>query len=516
MFPSQDLSPKQGLPKESSSLISPSSKKKPLQKLQKTSQKQLKSLSKPKPKAVVKNLELKSLADPSASKKPQLKKNRSTKFSNIVSPKKAPKKLNFISQGLKLVKSSNRVKGNSSNRSLKLSLSPKSSYISLENIEYPLSPAKAISAFKSDLTTYEQGEILRYPEIYYVGTISNKIPPRIECENYGFDDSHTDYLLVKRDHIAYRYEILALLGKGSFGQVCECFDHKKKEKVALKIIKNKQKFHQQARIEVKVLCTLRENDPDDSKNIIRMKNFFSFRNHICITFELVSVNLYEFLRLNNFQGISLSLIRCFAKQILNALDYSKSLEIVHCDLKPENILLVNPQKASIKLIDFGSSCFIPERLHTYIQSRFYRAPEIILGIPYNCAIDMWSLGCILIEMFNGQPLWPGESEFDQLLYIISYLGLPPLEVLNVSTRKSLFFDGNSLKSHKLICGNTVAPASHTIESAMKGADSDLISFIENCFIWNPIKRMTPKEGLMHPWLKGQKSSKSLLMPNKLT
>ena len=322
---------------------------------------------------------------------------------------------------------------------------------------------------------------------------------------------------MKRDHIAYRYEILNLLGKGSFGQVCECFDHKKKEKVALKIIKNKPKFHQQARVEVKVLCALRENDAEDEKNIVRMKNYFSFRNHVCITFELISVNLYEFLRLNHFQGISLSLVRCFAKQILNSLDYCRSLDIVHCDLKPENILLVNPQKALIKLIDFGSSCFVQERLHTYIQSRFYRAPEIILGIPYTCAIDMWSLGCILIELYTGQPLWPGESEFDQLLYIISYLGMPSNEVLSISTRKSLFFDGNILKTTKLLCGKTVVPGSGSVQAAIKGADIEFIKFIEKCFEWSPLKRMNPGEALAHPWIKSQKpSNKSIILNNKLT
>jgi dual specificity tyrosine-phosphorylation-regulated kinase 2/3/4 len=74
---------------------------------------------------------------------------------------------------------------------------------------------------------------------------------------------------------------------------------------------------------------------------------------------------------------------------------------VHCDLKPENILLKGPTKSTIKLIDFGSSCFENERLYTYIQSRFYRSPEVILGMPYGMPIDMWSFGCILAELYSG-------------------------------------------------------------------------------------------------------------------
>ena len=517
MLSSNDISPKHGSQKDPTSLLSPAAKKAPVRKPSKLSQKPTKTL-KPKLKTSTKNLELKSTEDLNFTKKPTFKKNHSTKFSSIItSPKITSRKINFNPQGAKLTKSSSRVIVNTSNRSLKLSLSPKSSHLSLEDINYPLNPVKAITIFKAELTTYEQGEILKYSEIYYVGNLSNKITPQLECENYGFDDAHTDYLLVKRDHIAYRYEILNLLGKGSFGQVCECFDHKKKEKIALKIIKNKPKFHQQARIEVKVLCALRENDSQDERNIIRMKNYFSFRNHVCITFELISVNLYEFLQLNHFQGISLSLVRCFAKQIVNALDYCRSLDIVHCDLKPENILLVNPQKALIKLIDFGSSCFVQERLHTYIQSRFYRAPEIILGIPYTCAIDMWSVGCILIELYTGRPLWPGESEFDQLLYIISYLGMPSNELLSISTRKSLFFDGNILKTTKLLCGKTVVPGTGSVQAAMKGADIEFIKFIEKCFEWSPLKRITPSEALAHPWIKSQKpSNKSIILNNKLT
>lgn len=81
--------------------------------------------------------------------------------------------------------------------------------------------------------------------------------------------------------------------------------------------------------------------------------------------------------------------------------------LIHCDLKPENILLMQPQRSAIKVIDFGSSCFVNERMYTYVQSRFYRSPEVIMGLPYGCEIDMWSFGCILAELYMGYPLFPG-------------------------------------------------------------------------------------------------------------
>ncbi|MGB1101431.1 MAG: protein kinase domain-containing protein, partial [Pontimonas sp.] len=101
------------------------------------------------------------------------------------------------------------------------------------------------------------------------------------------------------------------------------------------------------------------------------------------------------------------LLRKFTYQLLLALTYlaKPELDIIHCDLKPENILLRQPHRSAIKLIDFGSSCKSKDRLYTYIQSRFYRSPEVILGLPYSKAIDMWSLGCVLVEMTTGSPLF---------------------------------------------------------------------------------------------------------------
>ena len=103
-------------------------------------------------------------------------------------------------------------------------------------------------------------------------------------------------------------------------------------------------------------------------------------------------------------------------------------------------MLKSPDKSGIKVIDFGSSCFQDERIYTYIQSRFYIAPEIILGIPYTPAIDMWSFGCILVELFTGYPIFPGENEQEQLSLIMEVRGLPLEQILDQSTRSKIFFD----------------------------------------------------------------------------
>ena len=154
----------------------------------------------------------------------------------------------------------------------------------------------------------------------------------------------------------------------------------------------------------------------------------------------VCARRYEFIKNNNFQGLSLGLIRRFAIQLLASLRYLRKHRIIHCDLKPENILLKAPNKSGIKMIDFGSSCFEDERVYTYIQSRFYRSPEVILGLPYDVGIDMWSFGCILAELYTGYPLFPGENEVEQLACIMEGMGVPPKSILDQSTRKKMFFD----------------------------------------------------------------------------
>jgi dual specificity tyrosine-phosphorylation-regulated kinase 2/3/4 len=111
---------------------------------------------------------------------------------------------------------------------------------------------------------------------------------------------------------------------------------------------------------------LRDRDPHDQNNIIRIKDHIYFRKHLIISFELFSINLYEFIKANNFRGVPLSLVRRFAIQILQSLKFLEEENIIHCDLKPENILLKSEDKSGIKIIDFGSSCFADQRIYTYI------------------------------------------------------------------------------------------------------------------------------------------------------
>ena len=152
--------------------------------------------------------------------------------------------------------------------------------------------------------------------------------------------------------------------------VC-AYDNEAKCEVAIKIIKSRRPFTLQAQSEISLLNLMLEKDKEDECNIVRMINQFMFRNHQLLVFEMLSYNLYDLLRNTKFNGVSLNLVRKFAKQILRSLAFfaKPDVDIIHCDLKPENILLKHPRRSGIKIIDLGSSCFATKRTYTYIQSR---------------------------------------------------------------------------------------------------------------------------------------------------
>ena len=241
-----------------------------------------------------------------------------------------------------------------------------------------------------------------------------------------------------------------------------------------------------------------------------MVNFvqsFYFRGHLCISTELLDMNLYEFIKSNAFRGFSLKIVRRFTKQLLSSLLLLKQHKVIHCDLKPENILLTHPLHSEIKVIDFGSSCFENEKVYTYIQSRFYRSPEVILGMTYGMPIDMWSVGCILAELFTGVPIFPGENEQEQLACIMEVFGPPEKHLIEKSSRKKLFFD--SLGKPRLTVsskGRRRRPSSKTLQQVLKCDDEPFLDFLARCLRWDPDRRMKPDEAIRHEFITGQKSS----------
>ncbi|KAL6247952.1 serine/threonine protein kinase, CMGC, dual-specificity [Rhinocladiella similis] len=363
-----------------------------------------------------------------------------------------------------------------------------------------------------NLNIFERGEIVDYADIYFTGTLSaRKIVGDLKSasSNFGYDDERGDYNITEGDHLAYRYEVVDVLGKGSFGQVVRCVDHKTGVLVAVKIIRNKKRFHQQALVEVNILQKLKEWDPHKKYSVVNFDQSFYFRGHLCISTDLLGMNLYEFIKAHDFRGFSLKLIRRFTKQLLQTLILLQQHKVIHCDLKPENILLAHPVHSEIKVIDFGSSCFENEKVYTYIQSRFYRSPEVILGMSYGMPIDMWSVGCILAELYTGYPIFPGENEQEQLACIMEVFGPPEKHLIEKSSRKKLFFD--SMGKPRLTVsskGRRRRPSSKDLRQVLKCDDEAFLDFIAKCLRWDPSRRMNPVEANKHEFITGVKMPSS--------
>uniref|UniRef100_A0AAQ5YTD7 non-specific serine/threonine protein kinase n=1 Tax=Amphiprion ocellaris TaxID=80972 RepID=A0AAQ5YTD7_AMPOC len=257
-----------------------------------------------------------------------------------------------------------------------------------------------------------------------------------------------DYQLVQHEvlcSLKNSYEVLEFLGRGTFGQVVKCWKRGTNEVVAVKILKNHPSYARQGQIEVEILARLSSENAEEH-NVVRALECFQHRSHTCLVFEMLEQNLYDFLKQNKFSPLPLKIIRPILLQVATALKKLKSLGLIHADLKPENIMLVDPsrQPYRVKVIDFGSASHVSKAVcSTYLQSRYYRAPEIILGLPFCEAIDMWSLGCVIAELFLGWPLYPGALEYDQIRYISQTQGLPAEQLLNKGTKTSRFFSKES-------------------------------------------------------------------------
>lgn len=224
---------------------------------------------------------------------------------------------------------------------------------------------------------------------------------------------------------------------------------------------------------------------------------------MCIATELLGINLYELIKLNKFKRLPVKLVRHFARQLLEGLRFLDHKEIIHCDLKPENILLSDPDRGFIKIIDFGSSCYESEKVYTYIQSRFYRSPEVILGMVYNQRIDMWSLGCIVAELLTGHPLFMGENEQEQIACIMEIFGVPEKSMISQCSRRKLFFDsvGNP-RIHVSSKNVKRYPGTKSLKKVLKTNNDVMTDFISKCLIWNPRNRLVPFHGLHHEFITG--------------
>jgi len=246
----------------------------------------------------------------------------------------------------------------------------------------------------------------------------------------------------------------------------------------------------------------------DEKNVLQIYDYFYHKEHLFIICELLRDNLYEFYKYNRESGdefyFTLPRLRKITKQCLIALQFIHSINLIHCDLKPENILIKSYSRCEVKVIDFGSSCFTCDHLSSYVQSRSYRAPEVILGLPYDTKIDIWSLGCIIAELWTGKVLFHNESIPTLLARMVGILGPFDVEMLKSARYSHKYFTKNrSLydKKEGQIGFTYLKPKRTNLKSRLKTEDNQFIEFISKMLSLNPVNRPTASEALELPFLK---------------
>ncbi|KAH8808132.1 kinase-like domain-containing protein [Xylogone sp. PMI_703] len=337
----------------------------------------------------------------------------------------------------------------------------------------------------------------------------------------NWDDPEGYYKVILGELLNARYHVQANLGRGMFSAVVRALDVQTKKLVAIKLIRNNETMRKAGMKEIEILQKLNEADPEDKKHLIRLERYFEHKGHLCMVFESLSINLREVLKkFGRDVGINLKAVRAYAQQMFMGLSLMRKCNVLHADLKPDN-MLVNESRGMLKICDLGSASDASENEITpYLVSRFYRAPEIILGMPYDFAIDVWSVGCTLYELYTGKILFTGRTNNQMLRSIMECRGKFTTKMLKRAQFAHLHFDEmanfRSVEQDKLTGKDTVKIMSFTkptrdlrtrLMSAAKGYTeaerNELALFtdlLDRCLALNPEKRCTPAEALKHPFI----------------
>uniref|UniRef100_A0A6Q2WSJ1 dual-specificity kinase n=1 Tax=Esox lucius TaxID=8010 RepID=A0A6Q2WSJ1_ESOLU len=333
------------------------------------------------------------------------------------------------------------------------------------------------------------------------------------------DDDEGHLIYHRGDMLRDRYEIVSSLGEGAFGKVVECIDHTNDTRVALKIIKNIDRYREAAMAEVEVLEQMNSLDFDRKYACVRMLDWFDHHGHVCISFELLGLSTYDFLKENSFQPFPIEHIRIMAYQIIKAVRFMHKNKLTHTDLKPENILFVDSEydieynckmkrdertlkKPDVKVVDFGNSTYEHDHHTSVVSTRHYRAPEVILDLGWGHACDVWSLGCILIEYYLGSTLFQTHDSKEHLAMMERVLGPIPVHLLQ-KTRKRRYVHRYKLDwDEHSSSGRYVKKHCKPLKQYMVAQSEDheqLFDLIQKMLEYDPAKRLSLDQALRHPF-----------------
>lgn len=346
----------------------------------------------------------------------------------------------------------------------------------------------------------------------------------------NWDDSEGYYNAILGELIQGRYHVQQNLGRGMFASVVRAHDTKASHDVAIKIIRNNETMFKAGKKEIEILQDLSANDPEDKKHIIRLEGSFEHKGHLCMVFENFTSNLRELLKkYGRDVGINLKAIRAYAQQLFLALSSMKKCQYLHADLKPDNILVgpkpnttIKENMNILKLCDLGTASHITEaETAPYLVSRFYRAPELILGIPYDYGIDIWSVGCTLFELYTGKILFTGRNNNGMLRSIMECRGKYPHKLLRKGSESYKYFDDllnfhaieEDKHTRRLVTKvieikarplrdlrSRIVPKGKKMDDIERKEIELFLDLLDKCLDLRVEKRITPNEALKHPFI----------------
>lgn len=295
----------------------------------------------------------------------------------------------------------------------------------------------------------------------------------------------------------------------------------KNDHLALKIIKNIEKYREAAKLEINVLQKLREQDPQGKNLCVRMLDWFDYHGHMCLAFDILGLSVFDFLKDNNYVPYPLEQVRHISYQLCYAVEFLHANHLTHTDLKPENILFVNSdfdvsynskkkrderhiKNSDIRLIDFGSATFDHEHHSTIVSTRHYRAPEVILEVGWSQPCDVWSIGCIMFELYTGYTLFQTHDNKEHLAMMERILGSLPYRMVKKTKKQKYFYHGRLDWSEKSSAGRYVNENCKPLKRYLKDPDDEghveLFDLISEMLAYDPKDRITARKALRHPFL----------------
>uniref|UniRef100_A0A3P9M082 Protein kinase domain-containing protein n=1 Tax=Oryzias latipes TaxID=8090 RepID=A0A3P9M082_ORYLA len=290
------------------------------------------------------------------------------------------------------------------------------------------------------------------------------------------------------------------LGEGTFGKVAKCTNLSTNEEVAIKIIKNG--FNDTAKDEIKALTEISKLDAH-KYSLVKFVEWFHYNSHVCIVFEMLDHSLFDFMNDRSSLPLFLHEIRAIAWQLLISLKGLKSINLVHCDIKLDNIMLVNQvsEPFRVKLIDFGLASKTTDiQMGTRLQNICFRAPEVILGLPLDERLDMWTVGYVLALLYTGFYILPRDSEFNIIRTMVEMQGMPDNEWEQVKDKLDCWsFDNLKDVYYK--------------QTKIKEVEQ-LIDLLKRMLEVDPNKRISPNDALRHPFFNLEKKTPKTSKPQK--